>query len=173
MNFIIGQIISVITLLLSVVIAQFKDVKHILIGEIVSNLLVALSYVFLGGLSGAWICIVAAVQTLIIYFANQHNLEQKKRNILTAIFAIAYVVGTVIVYRGWGDIVSCTCAFLYVLAIMQTDTGKYRWFMAGNSFLWVIYDFTTAAYVNVITHGSVLISVIIAKIRLDWRKQEQ
>lgn len=173
MNFIIGQIISVAALIIAVVIAQFKDVKHILIGEIVSNLSVALSYVFLGGMSGAWICIVAAVQTLIIYYANKHNLEQKKRNILTAVFAAAYVIGTIIVYQGWGDIVSCACALLYVMAIIQTDTAKYRWFMAANSFMWIIYDFTTLAFVNVITHGSVLISVIIAKIRLDWRKQPQ
>lgn len=171
MNFIIGQIISIVALIIAVVIAQFKDVKHILIGEIVSNLSVALSFVFLGGLSGAWICIVAAIQTLIIYFANKHNLAQNKRNILTIVFAIAYVVGTIIVYQGWSDIISCACALLYIMAIIQTDSAKYRWFMAANSLLWVIYDFNAAAYVNIVTHGMLLVSLIVAKIRLDWKKE--
>lgn len=167
MNFIIGQIISVITLIIAIVIAQFKNVKHILIGEIAANLSTALSFVFLGGISGAWICIVAAVQTIIIYFSNKNNLEQSKRNLLTILFAIIYIAGTIVVYQGWADIVSCTCAILYILAIVQTQSKKYRWFMALNSLLWVIYDINTGAYVNIITHGMVLVSLVIAMIRLD------
>lgn len=171
MNFIIGQIISFLALIISIVIAQFNNVKHILLGEIASNLAVALSFAFLGGMSGAWICIVAAVQTIIIYFANKHNLEQRKKNLLTLLFAAAYVAGTILVYQGWADIVSCACSLLYILAVIQTDTRKYRWFMASNSFLWVIYDFHTAAYVNIITHGMVLVSLVIAMARLDWKKK--
>lgn len=170
MNFIIGQIISIVALIISVVIAQFKDVKHVLLGEIAANLAVALSYVFLGGMSGAWICIVAAVQTIIIYWANGHKLETKKRKILMVVFAIVYVAGTVVVYKGWSDVVSCACALLYVMAIIQTETKKYRWFLMINSFLWLIYDFSTAAYVNMITHGMLLISLLIAMVRLDRKK---
>lgn len=170
MNFIIGQIISIIALIISVVIAQFKNVKHVLLGEIASNLAVALSFVFLGGMSGAWICIVAVVQTIIIYWANKCELETKKRKILMVVFAIAYVAGTVVVYKGWSDVVSCACALLYVMAIIQTEAKKYRWFMMANSFLWIIYDFNTAAYVNIITHGIVLISLLIAMVRLDRKK---
>jgi len=36
---------------------------------------VAFSFVFLGGVSGAWSSSVAAIQTLIIYFANKNNLK--------------------------------------------------------------------------------------------------
>ena len=82
MNFIIGQIISIAALIISVVIAQFKDVKHVLLGEIAANLAVALSFVFLGGMSGAWICIVATAQTIIIFWANKCELAAKKRKIL-------------------------------------------------------------------------------------------
>lgn len=167
MNFIIGQIISFLALIIAVVIAQFKNVKHILLGQIASNLAVAVSFCFLGGMSGAWICIVAAVQTLIIYFANKHNLAKKKKDILSVLFAFAYIIGTAFVYQSWADIVSCACSLLYILAIIQTDTRKYRWFMAANSLLWIIYDINTAAYVNIITHGMLLVSLIIAMIRLD------
>ena len=167
MNFIIGQVISFFALIIAIVIAQFKDVKYILIGEIVSNLSIALSFVFLGGISGAWICIVAAVQTIIIYYSNKYDLEQKKRTYLTVLFAIIYIAGSVVVYQGWADVVSCACAILYIFAIVQTETKKYRWFMAINSLLWVIYDMSTAAYVNIITHGMLLVSLAIAMIRLD------
>ena len=98
-NFIIGQIISTAALVVSVLIAQFKNVKYILIGEIAANLLVAFSFLFLGGMSGAWICIVAAVQAIIIFYANEKNIEQRIRNILTLIFAAVYIIGTIAVYQ--------------------------------------------------------------------------
>lgn len=170
MDFIIGQMISIAALIISVAITQLKDVKHILLGEIASNLTVALSYVFLGGMSGAWICITAVVQTIIIYWANKRELPVEKRNLLVIIFVAAYIIGTVVVYQGWSDVVSCACALLYVLVIIQKETKKCRWFMAANCFLWIIYDFSTAAYVNIITHGILLISLLIAMVRLDWKK---
>ncbi len=94
-HFMIGQIISVIALLISVIIAQFKNVKHILLGEIASNLAVAFSFVFLGGLSGAWICIVAALQSLVIYFVNKVDWTLRRKNLLSALFAFIYIIGTV------------------------------------------------------------------------------
>ena len=169
-HFMIGQIISVIALLISVIIAQFKNVKHILLGEIASNLAVAFSFVFLGGLSGAWICIVAALQSLVIYFVNKVDWTLRRKNLLSALFAFIYIIGTVVVYQGWADLVSCACSLLYILAIIQTDSKKYRWFMAANSFLWVIYDINTAAYVNIITHGILLVSILFAMVRLDREK---
>ena len=171
MNFIIAQIISIIALIISIVIVQFKDVKHILLGEIASNLTIALSFAFLGGLSGAWICIVASIQTLIIYFANKHNVEPKKKDILTISFAVVYIIGTIIVYQNWGDIVSCACSLLYIMAIIQTKPQKYRFYMSANSILWIIYDILTAAYVNIITHGLLLISLFIAMFLAQKKEQ--
>ena len=169
-SFIIGQIISVIALIISVVIVQFKEVKHILLGEIASNLSVALSFLFLGGMSGAWICIVAAVQSVIIYFLNKYNASNVIRNILTGVFALVYIAGTMLVYQSWIDIISCVCAMLYLMAILQKDGARYRWYMTANSLLWVIYDVMTLAFVNVITHGMLLVSLVIAMLRLDRKK---
>lgn len=67
MNFIIGQFLGIVGLMVSVAMVQFKNLKHVLIGSILSNLMVGLSYAFLNGMSGAWICIVAAVQALVIF----------------------------------------------------------------------------------------------------------
>lgn len=169
MNFIIGQMIGIAALAISIVTVQFKNVRHILAGEIASNLSIALSFVFLGGLSGAWICIAAAIQTGIIYYMKRHNVCENIGKMMILPFAIVYIAGTVVVYRGWEDIVSCICAMLYLAAILQKDTAKYRCFMAGNSLLWIVYDLFTCAYVNIITHGMLLISLIIAMIRLDKR----
>lgn len=170
-NFIIGQIISVLVLIVSVIVtACFKNINYILIGEVVMNLLVALSFVFLGGWSGAWICIVATIQTLILFWCNKHQISKQTRKILCLAFLAVYVVGTVVVYKSWADIISCLCAFLYVMAVISENSSNYRWFIILNSACWVIYDASIYAWVAIITHGITLISCIVGKIKLDKKK---
>ena len=172
MEFIIGQLISMFVLIIAVISAQFKNIKHILIGDITANLTIALSYALLGGLSGAWMCVIATVQGIVIYFANQKSWQKGTRNIITVIFAAAYITGTILVIKGWKDIVSCLSSMLFVLAIVQESASKYRSFKLLNNFFLIVYDISTAAYVNAITHGMQLISLITAKLRLDRKSKE-
>lgn len=165
--FILGQVMSILAFIMCLIVAQFKEVKHILFGEITANLFTALSYFFLGGNSGAWVCIVATLQTFVVYLLNQREVSETIRNKITIIFGIIYIVGTIVVFQGWADIVCCLCAMLYIMAITQQKGSKYRVFMAGNCLLWVIYDIYTLAFLNLITHGSKLVSLVIAMVRLD------
>jgi len=166
-NLWIGQGISILVLIGAVVIAQLKNLRHILLGEVLLNVLTALSFLFLGGLSGAWICIAAAVQTVLLYQIDQGKCQKLSKKTLTVLFCFIYILGTALVYRGWNDIVSCLCAILYSLAVAQKNAGNLRWYMIANSTLWLIYDLTVFAVVNIITHAMSLISLITAKIRLD------
>lgn len=169
MNFIIAQWLGIITTIVALLSVQFKNVEFILIGQIISNILVALSYLLLGGLSGAWICILAAVQTVIIYFLDKLDIKNKSRKkvVLLILFVVGYVVGTMMVYKDWRDVVAGICAILFVLAIMQTDSGKLRIIMMLNALLWIIYDYKTEAYTSILTHGLELLSILTAMIRLD------
>lgn len=169
----IAQIISIVALVCSVISVQFKEVKQVLIGQIVANFTISLSFLFHGGLSGAWICIVATVQTLIMYLANKRGITDKARNILLAFFLAAYVAGTAVVYQGWPDLISCTCSLLFVLSIVQKDTRIFRMILCANSTLWVVYDISVGAYINAVTHALILGSLIFAMIRLDRKKEQK
>lgn len=173
MNFIIAQWVGIITTVVALLSVQFKRVELILIGQIISNVLVALSYWLLGGMSGAWICILAAVQTVIIFFLDKADIKNKSRKkmFLLILFVMAYVVGTMIVYKDWRDIVAGVCAILFVLAIVQSESGKLRIIMMVNALLWIIYDYKTKAYTNILTHGLELLSILIAMIRLDRKSK--
>ncbi len=170
-KFIIGQLISILVLILAIAIVQFKDIRKILPGEITINLLAALSYFFLGGWSGAWICVVASIQTIVLFRESQKEQRKSKRRVLLMIFAGAYVAGTLAVYQSWKDIICCICALLYTMAVMQKKASGYRLFIAANSILWIIYDIKTAAYGNMITHGMVWLSTVGAMMRIDYRKE--
>lgn len=169
--FVLGQIMSILSFLMSIILAHFKEVKHILLGEISANLFTALSYLFLGGNSGAWVCIVATIQTFVVYMLNKRNVSEHIQNIITKCFAGIYIIGTIVVFQGWADIVCCVCAFLYIMAITQKQGAKYRYYMAGNCLLWVIYDIYTLAFVNLITHGTKMASLLLAMVRLDHKKE--
>lgn len=92
---------------------------------------------------------------------------------LLVLFVMAYVIGTMIVYVDWRDIVAGVCAVLFVLAIVQSESGKLRIIMMVNALLWIIYDYKTKAYTNILTHGLELLSILIAMVRLDRKSKKQ
>ncbi len=167
--FIISQIIGLITTVTAVVSVQFKSMKLILIFELLSNLLVASTYILLGGISGSYICLVASVQTVVSYI-----YAKKKKEVpgfITAIFICAYIAITVFTFKTPIDILPGICAVTFALAVVQTKSSGYRVFMATNSFLWIVYDLVVKAYTMIITHGLLLGSIIIAMARYDIKKQ--
>lgn len=170
--FYIAQVIGALTTVTVVVAAQLKNMKYILMCQIAANLMVAVSSAMLGGLSGAWICAVAAVQTVALYFLEKKGISPKAKNWLLAAFAAMYVGGTALVYQGWGDLVSCTGALLYLLAIVQTNSAKYRRYICLNTLLWLVYDLTILAFGNMITHGIEFVSAVVGILRLDIKKAE-
>lgn len=171
--FIIAQAVGVLTTVVAVATFQFKDKRHILLGNVASNLLVALQYALLGGLSGAWICIVAAVQTVVMYFVDKKPDAKKLRMCLLILFCAMYIAGTCIVYQGWGDILTCVCALIYVLAILQKDSKGFRRCILVNASLWIVYDIYTLAFSGILTHGLELVSILVAMVRLDFRRKTQ
>ncbi len=169
MAFIIAQILGIINTILCIVMMQFKKASSILIGQVASNLIISISFLLLGGNSGAWICIAAAIQSVIMYFIDRFSQKNtgKKRKILLGIFLIVYIVGTIVFYQSWHDIFSGICAVLFVFSIVQKEAGKMRNFTLANSACWLVYDVATMAYTSIFTHLGILISTIIAKFRLD------
>lgn len=173
MNFIIAQVIGIVTAIIAIGCVQFKDERVILLGNCVSNILTATTCILLGGLAGAWICLVASVQTLLVFLINKKDVEtaRKGRRIIFIVFNIIYIVGTIITFQGWVDLAVLGCALLYTTSIIQENSSKMRTVIIGNLVLWVIYDFAIGAYTNMITHGMSLISTLTAKLRLDKKNK--
>lgn len=170
MNFILAQFLGLLTTVIALVGVQFKNINHILISQVLTNLLSALVFGLLGGFSGAWICVAAIAQTLTMFFFNKSRKgSQRTRRILAALFCLVYVAGTAFFYKGWGDLVSGTCAVLFALAVVQEDSDKFRGLFLVNGILWMVYDLTTLAYTNLLTHGMSVVSTVVAMVR--YRRQ--
>ena len=173
MAFYIAQLgggLSTVTALLCV---QAKEAKMLLLGQFASNLLSAACYGLLGSLSGAWVCILAAIQTLLISFANRKEAVQRQKYVrmIGVIFSAAFILGTVWTYSSWPDVISCICALLFVITISQEKAGQMRTIMILSMSLWIVFDIAVGAYTSILTHGSTLASLLIARLRLDRKER--
>lgn len=167
--FLLAQIFGIFSTFAAILCVQARTARGVLLGQILANGFSGLSYGLLGSLSGAWVCILAAVHSVLITFIRKLDESRKKKLILlvSVVFAVAYVVGSVVTFTRWPDAISCVCALLFVLTIAQEDASKMRNVMLISMSLWVFFDISVGAYTNIITHASTIVSIITAKIRLD------
>ena len=167
--FLIAQILGIFSTVAAILCVQARSAGGVLLGQILANGFSGLSYGLLGSLSGAWVCILASVHSVLISCVRKFDAARSKKWILgiSIVFAIAYVVGSAVTYTRWPDAISCICALLFVMTIAQEDASKMRNVMLVSMSLWVFFDISVGAYTNIITHASTIVSIITAKMRLD------
>lgn len=168
-NFILAQIAGFITAILAIIAVQLKEMKSILLMGVVTNALTVTNYWLLGEMSGAWICLIAIVQSLWIFYYSKDGRRFPKR--LNYIFMLLYSVAVFVAYQNIYDILSWVAAICFALAVVQLESSKYRLIICINSLSWIVYDIMTRSYTMGLTHGLIFLSTVIAIIRLD-RKQK-
>jgi hypothetical protein len=167
LNFIIAQILGLVTTAIGIISIHFKDINHILISHVLTNVIAVVTFALLDGMSGAWVCFVAAFLTVLMYFVNKskHAGERKLRIIIAIVFVIVTITGTVIVFKDWKDLFSGACAVLYAIASVQENSEKFRRVILFNQLSWIVYNFSVGAYTNLIMSVTSIVSTIIAMIR--------
>ena len=173
MNFLIAQAMGIFSTVAAICCVQARTAGFILLGQFLANAFSGISYGLLGSLSGAWVCILAAVHSMLISVVNKLEDYRRKKWVtaISAVFSVAYVAGSVLTYAQWPDIISCICALLFVVTIAQRDAGKMRNVMLISMSLWVIFDIAMGAYTNITTHASTILSILTAKFRLDRKNK--
>lgn len=167
------DMMGLLTIVVTVGSMQLKKVKHILLGEIVCNLLVAFNCAVQGGITGAFDCGMAAVLVVIIYRLNGGESAQKQvwKLGVSCVYAAANIGVLVMTYQKWIDVLPCLTAFMFVWKIIQNRADYIRILNVMIMLVWIYYDYQIASYSNLITHVLSLISVVIAIWRLDVQKK--
>ncbi len=170
-NFILAQIAGLVTAVLAMFAVQLKDMKNILIMGVITNALTVANYWLLGEMSGAWICIIAIVQTLWIYYYGRSQRRFPKR--LNYMFMLLYSAAVLLTFGKVYDVLAWIAALAFALAVVQQESSKYRLIIMVNSLSWIIYDLVTRSYTMALTHSLIALSVVIAIFRLDLKKKEK
>lgn len=166
--FIISQIISVVTGILAVVMMQLKSMKGVLIFEIIVNATTLSSYFLVGGDTGAFICVLAMVQSVVMYLYKRKSKEPQLWVII--LFIIGYLglsVYNIVQSKQIIDILPACAAICFCLALVQKKTAAFRIWGALNPLFWLGYDIYTKSYVLFCVHFGILVSSIVGMIRLD------
>ena len=134
-----------------------------------ANIAIAINFAMLSGFSGSVVCIIGTIQTLVMFLMRRKDIEPKSW--LLVAFLAAYIASSVFMYKAWYDILSAVAAVTFAVAVFQKKPSMYRSIMLVNSCLWIVFDLATNAYTAIITHGAILISIIVGMLGLDAKKQ--
>lgn len=168
MNFILAQIFAFIAVFVGVISYQLKEMKHILISQLISNGMMFFNYALLGGFSGAGISIVAIFQSIVTYIFNKK--EKKIHWSITGLFIVFYVICSLKAYTSFIDLLPCLAATAFAISLVQEKSSVYRVCMLINILLWTGYDVDYKAYASLLGRVAMFVSVISAMIRIDYKE---
>lgn len=154
---------------------QLKKQWQIIISQCLSNLLVALSYLFLdlSKITGGAMCLVGGVHTLINYFYLRKDKNPPKYIAVVFFFVYALVSAGVLYMAGNVnvpyDLLPTIGSMLFLVGVSSTNPRFTRVIFFFNMIIWTTYDFMAApiAWANLVTHIGILISIIVGIVRYD------
>lgn len=167
--FIIAQSFGIIACIFSVISMLSKSITGALIYQMLANLAIAINFGLVDGISGSVVCIIGTIQTLVLFLIRKKEKEPKFW--LLGLFLVAYITASVVMFAKWFDILSAIAAVTFAVAVMQKKPSMYRIIMLVNSCLWIVFDFCAGAYTAIITHGVILVSIIVGMLKNDFKKQ--
>jgi len=171
MDFIFSQIVGIVAAASAVVSLQIKNLKTILIFQLICNGLGALSYILLDGFSGCGIQLIAVSQTIVCYIFRKN--DKKIPVFFTIAFICGYFLCSLLAYESIYDILPAFAALMCALSLIQEKSSMYRMFILFNGSIWIMYDLSVAAYSMLLTHGVCVLSAVIGIIRLDLKAKKE
>ena len=166
--FYLAQGISIITGVLAIILMQFKNMKMILLFQIIVNLLAGVNYLLLGGDTGAIVSVIAIIQSVVMFLYSRKKKAPQRFVII--IFILSYICASVyniIVKTDPMEILPALAAVCFSASLVQQKPFLFRVWGALNPALWLPYDLYTASYVMFFVHLSILISSVVGMIRID------
>ena len=163
-------IVGIFTTLFAVAGMQFKNMKIIIISQLLANGLLGFQYILEGQISTSGIVIVAIVQTItsFIFSANKKDFPVW----LTIVFMGAFTVVSVLMYSSLFDILTLVAVWFFAVSIVQKNSAICRICAFCNTLLWLIYDIALAPSA-ILTHSVIITFIVVAMIRNDipeWKK---
>lgn len=155
-----AQILGFIYALFLIISNFRKTAKQILLFQTISFFFKTLHYYLLGGISGFLTSFISMIRNIIFY-------KIKESKIWTIFFIIIYIIIGILTLKSFYTLLPVIATITYTL-IINYDNPKYlRYGMFLTSLTWLIYNIYIISYSGIIIQLIMLISNIIAIIKLD------
>lgn len=138
---------------------------QLLLFGVFESLLYGIQYILLGAYTGAIINFIGSARSGSYMLKNKNKVLSMY--LLPVIFCFIYIMNGIFTWDGWLSLLPTIASIIYCLAIWQDNVKVIRKISLIFQILWLIYALAVGAYVAVITEIVLIISTIIAIIKLD------
>ncbi|MBE7044263.1 MAG: YgjV family protein [Ruminococcaceae bacterium] len=166
MAFLLG-ILAVITFLLSF---QLKSRRNILIVNLTSRFLYILQYLVLGAFEGAVLDFMGFLSSFVARYKEKPFFARHFIWIIGIINLCLVAVGLVL-YENIFSLFAIFGIVFEVTALWLTREKNIRILSLVAAPFWLVYNFVNGAYGSVIGNVLVIVSILIAMFRLDFKKR--
>lgn len=155
-----GQILGFIYALFLILSNFGKSTKQILFLQTISFFFKTLHYYLLGGISGFLTSLISIIRNIIFY-------KIKESKIWIVFFIIIYIIIGIITLKSIYALLPVFATIIYTLIINYNNPKYLRYGIFITSLTWLIYNIYIISYSGIIIQIIMLISNIIAIIKLD------
>ena len=155
-----GQILGFVYAIFLILSSFGKTTKQILFLQTISFLFKTLHYYLLGGISGFLTSLISMIRNIIFY-------KIKTNKLWTIFFIIIYIIIGIITLKSFYTLLPVLATITYTLIINYNNPKYLRYGMFITSLTWLIYNIYIISYSGIIIQIIMLISNVIAIIKLD------
>lgn len=164
-SFIFAQIFGLLGALAMLISNWQKTRNKVLSLLILDSICYFMQYILLGAITGAFTNVVGLIRTIIFKYKDKYEILQS--NIILFIILSIYLLVGILTYDGIISLLPVIAAMIYTAVLWQDNVRIIRigtFIMILSCF---IYNIAVAAYTGAIVEGILLISSILAIIKLD------
>jgi len=140
-----------------------KSTKQILLLQTISFFFKTIHYYLLGGISGFLTSLISMIRNLIFY-------KIKESRIWTILFIVIYIIIGIVTLKHIYTLLPVIATITYTLIINYNNPKYLRYGIFLTSLTWLIYNIYINSYSGIIIQTIMIISNIIAIIKLDKKQ---
>lgn len=169
MTDLISQIIGILALCVTIICYQFNDQKKILIMQIIASVLFMTNLALRDAMAGALLNIHGICRALVFYQRGRYKWADSP--LWAVFFSVLAVVCAAVTWKSPLDILPAVGTIFTTIAYYMTDPRWIRCITLPSPPMWFVYHLSTGNIGGVLNEIFVIISIVTAMIRYDFRRE--
>ena len=161
-GYIIGQVLSIVAVILGLVSYQMKTSRAILAIEIITASVFSAHYLLIGENTAMALNLLAVVQCIVYYYRDKHN---KKGWVVPIIFTCLIIVTSILTWDGWYSLFIMLGLVAYSICVASQNAQIIRYAMFFKAPMCMTYNIIVFSTGGILYEAAVLISSIIGTVR--------
>lgn len=163
MNEILGQIASILGMILTIISFQMKTRKQIIVFQTVGSAFFLSSYFLLAEWPGVYLNVVFLIRGVVFYFGKDKKWAEHKAWLYVLLCAV--VAAGAAGYNSWVDLLPIIGSVFGTFALYMKDENMLRLLKLGDSPCWLIYNCVIFSLGGILCEVFNIVSIVIGVLR--------